>query len=88
VSVQVGWSTFSISLSLLGGRGQGEGGAVVRAEKLPAVRVEGRSHETRAELIPQAWQFELKGGALRRELSGSAAWQFQLKSEALRRELS
>ena len=60
----------------------------VRAETLPAVRVEGRSPETRAELIPQAWPFELKGEALRRELSGSAAWLFELKSEALRRELS
>jgi hypothetical protein len=37
----------------------------VRAETLLGVRVEWRSHEMRAELIPQAWQFELKGEALR-----------------------
>jgi hypothetical protein len=43
----------------------------VRAETWPEVRAERRSREARAEMIPQAWQFEVSGKAARRELSGS-----------------
>jgi len=32
-------------------------------------------------LIPQAWQFELRGKALRRGLSGSA-WKFEVSAAA------
>jgi len=37
-------------------------------------------------MIPQAWQFELKGEALRRGLRGSA-WQFEVSADGASRGL-